>query len=262
MYTNPISKEVYILVSGGASSAIMVVKNNGASITQLDLSAVDYVQMSYSNTNFNWVSDLTYGDGTLFVSLNDGADNSKAVAKISAPFVHNATTTEKHTAMFKSNWAGAHETGAPLDKMVYGNVGSSKRLMGVTSCAPGYSFPTSDLTGSGALDITEYFYFQGGMPDKVFSVINGGKTYLVVLHSGIHTVKVDEQYLDGSKTDINADATGTDWTNPFLSISGTGTYDATHIKKYDDNNNKMIAYLSTSQFLAIDASNVLKPVNY
>ncbi len=255
MYTNPISKEVYILVSGGASKAIMVVKNNGTNITQLDLSAVNYVQMSYSNTNFYWVSDLTYGDGTLFVSLNDGADGSKAVAKITAPFTHNATTTEKHTAMFKSNLSGGYETSAALDKMVYGNVGSSKRLMGVTSCAPGYSFATSDLTGTGVLNITEYFYFLGDMPKKVFSVTTNSKTYLMLLHglgADGKVGRVDEKYLDGSQTDVNANAKGT--SEDFWSLG------ASDITRYDDM--KMIAHLSSSQFLAIDASNVLKPVNY
>jgi hypothetical protein len=255
MYVNPISQEVYILVSGAGAgnNAIMVVKNNGASITQLDLSAVDYVEMSYSG-NFDRVADMTYGDGTLYVSLNDGADNNKAVAKISAPFTHNDTTSEKKTAMFKSNWGGSHMTTAPLDKIVYGNVGGSKRLMGVTECAPGYSFPTSDLSGAGTLDVTEYFYFPGDMPKKVFSVTTSDKTYLMLLHGfGNDVGRIDEKYLDGSRTDINANAKGT---------SGTFFWNlpASDITRYDDM--AMIAYLSSSQFLAIDINNVLKPVNF
>ncbi len=258
MYTNPISKEVYILAQDGGQQTIVVVKNNGVSITELDLSAVNYVQMSYSNTDFNQVADMTYGDGTLFVSLNDGADNSKAVATITAPFTHNDTTDEKHTALHKSNWGGGYKTSAPLDKMVYGTVGASKRLMGVTSCAPGYSFATSDLANAGTIEITEWFYFPGDMPKKVFSVTTASKTYLMLLHgwgADGQVGRVDEKYLDGSQTDVNANAKGTDVANDnFWDLS------VSDITRYD--NMKMIAHLSSSQFLAIDASNVLKSVNY
>ncbi len=268
MFTNPISKEVYILVenSGQTSSSIVVVKNNGASITELDLTSVDYSQLNYtSQPDFN-VHDLTYGNGVLYASVQDGSDSTQGVAKISSPFVHNSDTTDKLLSLFKSNRAGDYmATLAPLDKMVYGKVGSSHRLMGITECAPGFSFDVGDLNTTGTMNVTEYFYFSSGLPTKVFSVNTSGKTYLMALHRCMNdfTVRVDEQYLDGSKTDINANAVGVRPAGAvdFLACGGTTDFSEAHIKKYTDNN-KMIAYLSDTQFMVVDSSDVLKPVNF
>jgi hypothetical protein len=108
--------------------------------------------------------------------------------------------------VFKTNWGGSYNTDAPLETMCYGEVAGVKRLMGVTVCAPGFSFKTSDITsGSGLLQVREYFNLNTGSALKVYPVTKNGKTYMIEHHFDGRITRVGEKYLDESQQ-FNANA--------------------------------------------------------
>jgi len=195
MVVNPISKAVYVLASAGSSSYIFKVKNNGASITLLDLTNIKHSKMSWGGT-FN-VNDMTWGNNTLYISSGGFSLNGE-VGWAQAPFVHNATVDKRATSMFKSNWGGSYFTDAPLETMVFGNINNTPRLMGVTTCAPGFSLDINGLSGSGILEVTEDFNVNTGMSAGVVFQKQGGKSWLYDLHDG-YLYRIGEKYLDGSR---------------------------------------------------------------
>jgi len=73
-------------------------------------------------------------------------------------------------------------THAPLLTMTYASVNGVARLIGVFTCAPGFSFPVSDITGAGALDVEEDFNISGLTPAKLLSLNLGESSYLYDLH--------------------------------------------------------------------------------
>ncbi len=102
--------------------------------------------------------------------------------------------------MFKSNWDNKYNTGAPLDYICYGETSNgSKRIMGITTCAPGFTLPITDLTGAGTLEVIEYFYYPGDLPKKVVSVNTGNKTFMFSLYTS-KIQRIGEHFIDGSIT--------------------------------------------------------------
>ncbi|MES2780054.1 MAG: T9SS type A sorting domain-containing protein [Bacteroidota bacterium] len=193
---NPISKAVYILAtSGGTTSYIFKVKNNGADITLLDLTNIKHSKISWGGT-FT-VNDMTWGNNTLYISSGSFSLNGE-IGWMQAPFVHNSAMTKRATSMFKSNWGGQYFTAAPLETMVYGSINNTPRLMGVTTCAPGFSADITNLTGSGVLQVTEDFNVNSGVSSDVVFQKNNGKSWLFDLHDG-SLYRIGEKYLDGSR---------------------------------------------------------------
>lgn len=195
MVVNPISKAVYVLASAGSTSYIFKVKDNGATITLLDLTNIKHSKMSWGGT-FN-VNDMTWGNNTLYISSGGFSLNGE-VGWAQAPFTHNATVDKRATSMFKSNWGGSYFTDAPLETMVFGNVNNTPRLMGVTTCAPGFSLDISALSGSGILEVTEDFNVNTGMSAMVVFQKQGSKNWLYDLHDG-YLYRIGEKFLDGSR---------------------------------------------------------------
>lgn len=197
MEVNPISKAVYVLVKNNTSNTAGLFKViGGTTIVPVNLSNVSYAAITFSTNNSMVLQDMTWGENELYVSIGNWRLNAE-VGKISIPFTHNSSLTKKNTTVFTH---GSYSTNAPLEKMVYGKVKGEARLMGVTTCAPGYSFKTSALNITGALDVKEYFELMGGQPQKVISVTQGTSTYLVELHSEPpFLVRIGEKFIDETK---------------------------------------------------------------
>lgn len=201
MEVNPISKSVYLLVFINSSNTSVIVKasNKGSTLTVVDLSNVDYVSMPFSIIGER-VNDLTWGDGSLYISYSHPSTLVGKIATAKSPFEHNFAMLDRYTTVFKTNWGDAYYTNAPLETMCYGEVAGVKRLMGVTVCAPGFSFKTSDITtGTGLLQVKEYFNLNTGSALKVYPVTNGGKTYLIEHHFNGRITRVGEKYLNESQ---------------------------------------------------------------
>lgn len=191
---NPISKSVYVLAEAAGVSYVFKVRNNGANVTLVDLKNITHSKLAWGST-FT-VNDMTYGNGNLYASSGSfSLDGS--VATVPSPFTNGAAVTQKATSMFKSNWGGAYDTKAPLETMTYGLVKSKHRLMGVTTCAPGFSLEASKLSGTGTVQVTEDFNVEWGMSQKVVFQRHDGKDWLFDLHDA-KLYRIGETLLDGS----------------------------------------------------------------
>lgn len=199
---NPISKAVYVLGNFGATSYLVKIEDNGATVTVLDQSNMTFSKIDWASAEFTF-QDMTWGDNTLYVTSGSWSLDGE-IAWVSAPFVHNTTTTNRATTMFKTNWGAAYFTDAPLETMDFALINGENRLLGVTVCAPGFSIETSTLPGAGILQVTEDFNVRFDMPQKCVHQENTGKHWLYNLHSGSNILmRVGEEYLDGSAVTNN-----------------------------------------------------------
>lgn len=208
MEVNPISKNVYLLAfnSSNNTSSIVKVSAAGANVTVMDLSNVTYSSISYS-TSGERVNDVAWGNNTLFLSFSHSSTLVGKVGSIKAPFKHNASMSNRATTVFKTNWGSNYFTDAPLESMCFADVAGEKRLMGVTVCAPGYSFKADEVSnGTGLLQVKEFFNLNTGSASKVYSVNQSGKTYLIEHHMNGRITRIGEKYLDESQTNFNASA--------------------------------------------------------
>lgn len=208
MEVNPVSKSVYILVGDAQAqvNSLFKITKGGAEITPVNLDNVTYSTITFAS-NGEVITDLTWGDNTLYLGYSHPTTVAGQIATAQAPFQHNASMTSRATTVFKSNWGGQYFTDAPLETMAYGEVGGKKRLMGVTVCAPGYSFETSAINqGSGLLQVREYFNLNGGIAYSVFCMNNGTSDYLVEHHQGGRLTRVGKKYIDESQANFNANA--------------------------------------------------------
>ncbi len=255
MEVNPISKAVYVLVKNNTSNAAGLFKViGGTTIVPVNLSNVSYAAITFS-TNNKLIQDMTWGENELYVSMGGNWANllDGEVGKISIPFTHNSSLTKKNTTVFTH---GRYNTKAPLEKMVYGKVKNEGRLMGVTTCAPGYSFKTSALNTTGALDVKEYFDLMGGQPQKVISVTQGTSTYLVELHSEPpFLVRIGEKFIDETQPSNDRSTSLFDPTT-FPKVRTTGLTD-NDIKIYTDVCYVMAKY-SENKVLVVDNTDQLK----
>lgn len=204
---NPISKAIYALVRNTQSNnqTLFKITNAGNTVEQLNVSNVSYSTITFSSTG-QLINDMTWGDNTLYFSYSHASTLDGSIATVVAPFVHNSSATSRATTVYKSNWGGNYFTSAPLESMTYGEVDGEKRLMGVTVCAPGYSFKTSEITtGSGLLQVKEYFNLNTGIAQKVFCVTSNNTTYMIEVHEDGRIVRVGERYLNESE---NANQSG------------------------------------------------------
>lgn len=195
MVINPISKSVYILATSGTNSYIFKVKNHGTSVTLLDLTNIKHSKMNWGSTLS--VNDMAWGNNTLYVTSGSFSLNG-AIGWTAAPFEHSKAITTRATSMFKSNWGGTYLTDAPLETIAYGFVNNQHRLMGVTTCAPGFSIDAAKLTGSGLLQVTEDFNINTGVSEKVVFQRHDNKNWLFDLHDN-RLYRIGEKYLDGSQ---------------------------------------------------------------
>ena len=255
---NPISKSVYVLVYNGSNIRyIVVVRNNGVNLNTIDLTNVNYVAITYTTSNF-FVQDMTWGNNTLYVSSGNFA-LAGHVGVLTAPFVHNSATTNRTTSMFKSNWGGGYWTNAPLEKFDFATINGENRLMGVTVCAPGFSFEVSALTGSGALQVEEQFNINSSAPIKVVTAEQNDTSYLFDLHpasGGNVLIRVGEKYIDGSRISDNQYNANRKQLRDGSGNPSAGLTDA-DIKIYSDNFH-MIAYYTDYQFLVLDNDGTLR----
>lgn len=197
---NPISKTVYVLAKGGGSRYIFKVENDGANISLVDLSNVTYSELSWGGANLS-MNDLAYGNNMLYISSGSFSLDGE-LGWIAPPFTHNDNITTRATTMFKSNWGGQYNTTAPLESMTFGTVDGTDRLMGVTTCAPGYSIDVATLPGSGTLSVTEDFNVHQGFTNKAAFMQHDGKDWLFTLHDN-NLYRVGKKYLDGSQVAAN-----------------------------------------------------------
>jgi hypothetical protein len=204
---NPISKSIYVMARVNASSDAQIVKitKAGTQIELLNLEDVMYSAMQFSTIG-EVVNDITYGDGALYLSYSHASTLVGKVTMQKAPFT-TSSLGSRSTTVFKTNWGASFFTDAPLESMCYGKVAGKSRLMGVTVCAPGYSFETKDINeGTGLLQVNEYFNLNTGSPIKVMSLKQGNTSYLLELHWDGRIVRIGEKYIDGSASSFNANA--------------------------------------------------------
>lgn len=202
MAVNPISKTVYVLGknAAGTTSYIFKITAAGNTVTLLNLNSIKHSKLNWNGTaNF---LDLAWGNNTLYISESDVTSLNGDLGWIGAPFVHNATITKRATSMYKSNWGTTYYTDAPLETMTYGSVSGKHRLLGVTTCAPGFSLDASTISGSGVLQVTEDFNVNQGTSTKVVFLRHDSKDWLFDLHEGF-LYRIAGKYLDGSPVTAN-----------------------------------------------------------
>lgn len=202
MAVNPLSKAIYILGKNTANSTCYFFKvtDAGSTVTLLNLNNIKYSKINWgSGTN---ILDITWGNNNLYLSGSDVSSLNGELGWISAPFANNTTVTKRATSMYKSNWGQTYFTDAPLETMVYGYINSKHRLLGVTTCAPGFSLDISTLSGNGLLKVTEDFNINTGTSSKVIYQYHDNKSWLFDLHQS-KLYRIGEKYIDGSQVGVN-----------------------------------------------------------
>ena len=129
-------------------------------------------------------------------------------------------------------------------------VDGEKRLMGVTVCAPGFSFKTSDISGSGILEVKEFYNLNTGLPIKVVNVTQNGTSYLIECHATGRIVRVGEKYLNDSQPS-NANSANILTNNGTVVASGLTDDD---VKLISSSGYKMIAKYSDTQIYRLNTS--------
>lgn len=208
MQLNPLTRAIYILVGSTTSSdrSVLRVTNKGTQIEAVNLSDVEYAEVQFANAN-DRIFDLAWGDGSLYASYAVPSTLDGSVAEIEAPFSTGSAIKSRTTTVFKTNWGGGFHTNAPLETMTYVNINNEGRLAGVTTCAPGFSFPVSMIDDqSNLLEVNEYYNLNSRSPVKVFGAVNNGKTYLIEFHNTGRLTRIGEKYIDGQVADYNSKA--------------------------------------------------------
>lgn len=204
LQVNPISKSLYFLVTKGTTESYVVkIEEDGAKATAIDLSSITYSTVSWGGQAQIAVQDMTWGNGSLYITSGSNFSLDGEIAWMKAPFEHQTSTTNRATSMFKTNWGGTYFTNAPLEKLDFATINGEDRIMGVTLCAPGFSVKTSDLSGSGVLEVTEDFNIRYNTPTKVVHQSDGDKHWLFNLHGGRTLMRIGQKYIDGSQVKNN-----------------------------------------------------------
>jgi hypothetical protein len=221
---------------------------------------VSYCTIGFNSTGMS-VNDLAWGGNTLYVSSGNWSLSSE-VATVTLPFVHNGTTANKVISRFSG---GAYSTQAPLEKMSFLTVNGEGRLMGVTTCAPGYSFKTSQLNSSGVVQVTEDFNLSGMNSIRTVGMFVDGKSYLFNLHLDFAVypdgaiMRIGEKYIDGSQVPAGK------YDNNSVKLREWGAGGMTRTPGLTDDDliiytggYKMIAPYSGYQLLTLTSGNVLQ----
>ena len=195
---NPISKSIYVLANSTSNTYIIKVLENGTKADVLNLAKLPHCKVTWGGSDKMSVQDMAWGSSTLYITSGSNFALDGEIAWATAPFAHESSTTNRATSMFKTNWGGQYYTNAPLEKLDFGTIDGEDRLMGVTLCAPGFSIKTSDLEGSGVLEVTEDFNIRFSPPTKVVYQTDGEHHSLFNLHSKTTLMRIGKEYIDGS----------------------------------------------------------------
>lgn len=200
MEVNPLSKSLYVLVMNMTATErfILKVEKNGTAISILDLKNVSYSKLSLGNIH---AYDLAFKNNTLYVSAG-GFSLDGELNWMPAPFTHNAKFTKRKTTFFKSNQGGTYLTTAPLEKITIGSIDGKDRIMGVTTCAPGFSVELAKVAGTGLLSVTEDFNVHQGTSTKVAYMHHDKKDWLFNHHDK-NLYRIGKKYIDGSQVAAN-----------------------------------------------------------
>jgi hypothetical protein len=201
MEVNPLTKSVYVLVMNMTATErfILKVEKNGAAVSILDLKNVTYSKLSWGGEVS--VNDMTVGNNALYVSSGHFSLDGE-LGWMSGPFAHNATFTKRSTTFFKSNQGGTYATTAPLETIAIGSVAGKDRIMGVTTCAPGFSVELSKVAGTGVLSVSEDFNVHQGYTSKSLYMHHDSKDWLFNNHDE-NIYRVGKKYIDGSQVAAN-----------------------------------------------------------
>lgn len=199
---NPISKAVYVLARTGdmSQSFLIKIENDGELVTVLDQSNMTYSLINWDGGDTYSSQDMSWGSNTLIITSGSWTLDGE-VATVEAPFVHESSTSNRLTSMYKTNWGGGYHTSAPLERVEYANINDEDRLLGVTVCAPGFSLPMADIPGGGVLEVREEFNVTFNPPVKVVHQNQDGVDYLFDLHqewTGNMLIRIGEGFIDGS----------------------------------------------------------------
>jgi len=254
MEVNPISRSVYVLASSGQQRYIVKVKNNGANVSLVNLNNVSYSKLTWGGQGFE-VNDMIFGNNTLYIASGSFQLNGE-IGWAAPPFANNAAFTKRATTMFKSNWGGQYTTTAPLETLAFGKIDNKNRLMGVTTCAPGFSIDAATLQGAGTLQVTEDFNVQFGTSKRVISMNHDSNNFLFDLHDG-SLYRIGKKYIDGSQVTANNNNNNADeLRDPMGNVPNT--YAATEMKKVNDNGYDMMAKWDEYRLLMLESGNTGK----
>lgn len=205
MENNEKTRSTFILASNGYSGTrVLFEAKSKTSVSAVNFSNVKYCSTKYSATKP--INDIDWGNDTLYFTVGSFSLDGE-LAILTPPFTQNATPASRSTSMFKSNWGGGYFTAAPLERITYGTVNGKSMLMGVTTCAPGFSIPSGSAVGGGLLKVEEEFNVNYMFTKKVFAVSKGVHSFMFNYHTGFQTQRIGDRFIDGvtpaSKNETN-----------------------------------------------------------
>lgn len=254
MEVNPISNSVYILAASGTQRFIVKVKNNGANVSVLDLSNISHSKLTWGSQTMN-VNDMAFGNNNLYVTSGSFQLDGE-IGWMAPPFANNGAFTKRATTMFKSNWGGQYETTAPLETLAFGKIDNKNRLMGVTTCAPGFSIDAATLQGTGVLSVTEDFNVQFGTSKRVAFMNHDNSSFLFDLHDN-KLYRIGKKYLDGSQVAANNNNNNADELRDAMG-NVPSTYAATEMKQVSTTQYDMMAKWDEYRLLLLENGNAGK----
>lgn len=214
MAVNPKTKSVLLLIINFETSGRYLFEaKNPSEINLISFEDVTYSRVKYTSEG-NYIHDMKWSleENKLYYTQGDFTLDA-SIGYVEIPFEHNSEGTINATSVFKSNWGGNYFTNAPLEKISISKVNGENRIMGVTTCAPGFSLSTAEVNeATEIISVTEDFNVRFQIPLQVVSVTQssgwGTATYLFDLHghpaAGTQILRVGEKYLSGSVLDTNA----------------------------------------------------------
>jgi hypothetical protein len=250
MAVNPISKTVYVLGSGGTNRYIFKVEKNGATVTLLNISNISHSKLAWGGTGFA-INDMAFGNNMLYVSSGSFSLDGE-LGWMAPPFVNNSSFTRRSTTLFKSNWGGQYFTSAPLETLTFGNVAGKNRLMGVTTCAPGFSIDVSTLQGAGLLSVTEDFDVHFGEAMKAVFMHHDKSDWLFNLHDDKKIYRIGKKYIDGSQVSVNKHNNAADMLRDNAG-NVVSTLPATDIKVVSTKQYSMMAFWDDYRLLLLES---------
>lgn len=251
MENNPKTRSTFILASNGVSGTrILFEVKSATSVAQVNFSSVNWCSTVFSSTKP--ILDITWGNDTLYYTVGSFSLAGE-IAAVPSPFTQGMATINRNTTAYKTNWGGNYFTTAPLEKLDYVRINGEHRLIGVTTCAPGFSIPTSDVRSAGLLQVKEDFNVRFNQPTKVFGVTKTHHSYLFNFHSNVETQRIGERFIDGTTP-----ATNNQQNNNVIHLRTTGGAVTPGLQSNEmailNSGDKMICYYSEDAFLRLTST--------
>ncbi len=232
---NPISKNVYLAVSRGraawgdrwllpndvADASLLVKIDADGRFFAVDLASVRFARIALPNPidpakTHAWkkgvslrseaITDLVYGDGTLFVAGLSNEEFAATLWRVKYPFegAVAATTLESYHGAH-----GKYETDAPIRALVPYPLNGKLHVLAAYLCTPLVTFPMAELQDKRQLrGRTVAEFGSGNYPLDMVVYRNEGREKLLIANTSLPLMIVDPKDVEAFSGEITTEVPG------------------------------------------------------